>query len=222
MLVVLILKWPQTVADWWQVHLYFLAHCPRLLKAPQGKSAVTEAELTFSINGAHKNRVPFSISVMPTQADIAGTYKNLEEIKVWALWQNHNLLLKFLLGKNEPPHDVIKLLQCQLGVEHRNIILVRPNHPLQGSVQVQQDITKDLDRKWRRRKISVEKLRLDGENVFLWGLSKDERKVENENCFSTGLFIFWPLYRLSNACSSTWKLCTDMMRAKELNNGVKS
>lgn len=51
--------------------------------------------------------------------------------------KNHNLFLKFLLREDEPPHDIIQLLQSKLSVELSHIIRVRPDHPLQTPIQIQ-------------------------------------------------------------------------------------
>lgn len=63
------------------------------------------------------------------------------------LRQHDNLLLQLLLREDEPSHDVIELFQSQLGMEHSDVIRIRANHPLQSSVEVQQNLTENLGKK---------------------------------------------------------------------------
>lgn len=70
----------------------------------------------------------------------------------------HNLFLKFLLREDEPPHDIIQLLQSQLSMEYSHIIWVRPHHPLQSPIQLQQNIPKNLKKQKGRQKALSEQM----------------------------------------------------------------
>lgn len=70
----------------------------------------------------------------------------------------HNLFLKFLLREDEPPHNVIQLLQSELSMEYSHIIWVRPHHPLQSPIQLQQNIPKNLKKQKGRQKALSEQM----------------------------------------------------------------
>ena len=59
-------------------------------------------------------------------------------------WKDHDLFFQLLFRKNVALHDIIQLLQRQLGVEHGDLIRVRAHRPLERAVQVQEDVAENL------------------------------------------------------------------------------
>lgn len=137
----------------------------------------------------------------------------IKEIKM-VLWQDNNLLLQLLLREDEPLHYVIHLLQSQLGMEHSNIIWVGAHHPLQGSIQVQQHITENLEE--RQTDITLLK-------TFQTGLQTTGPSV-NTGLFLTGLQINGPLILVAFAFSprQVWQLlCKLLIESMCLTSKIK-
>lgn len=62
------------------------------------------------------------------------------------LRQDHNLLLQLLGWEQEVPHDLVQLLQGQLGMELGHIIGFQTHHVLQQVIEILEDIAQHLDR----------------------------------------------------------------------------
>ena len=61
------------------------------------------------------------------------------------LWQDHNLLLQLLGREQEVPHDLIELLQGQLGMQLGDVIRFQAHHVLQQVIEIPEDVAQHLD-----------------------------------------------------------------------------